>query len=451
MYILKNSIKNLFRNKGRNIIVTIIILAMLTFTAISMIINSATDNVIKNYKEQFGSEIYLQYDNEKIEEEQKNGQWVDIPEISDDIKIALSESEYLKETMIKVFYPAYGKALKGLGQEKSEDNSNIQGGATTSGLYHEANLSVYGYNTPELMKDFKEGKRKITSGKMFEQNNECVISEDFSKLNNLEVGDTIDINDLSKDATFSPLKLTITGIYFDSTENKYGFDSAYTNPRNDILTTYETMKNYQDNIAKTKLYTVEATYYLKNPDMLDAFNKEAHEKGLHKNYLMSTDELSYNKIVKPAESLANVSSIFLVAVLIIGSVILILLSVLSIRERKYEIGVLRAMGMKKGKVVRGILYESLITIAICLVIGLSIGAAAAQPVSDMISESQVERGQNNNWGGAKVEQEEIEVVLTPKAVLNVSAIALLIAVISSSVGVLFILRYEPMKILSERN
>ena len=63
MYVLKNSLKNLLRNKGRNMIVALIILAMLTFTAISMIINTATDRVIENYKQQFGSEIYLQSKN----------------------------------------------------------------------------------------------------------------------------------------------------------------------------------------------------------------------------------------------------------------------------------------------------------------------------------------------------------------------------------------------------
>ena len=62
MYILRNSIKNLFRNKGRNIIIAIIIFLMLTFTAVSVIINSTTDKIIKKHKEQFGSEIYLQYD-----------------------------------------------------------------------------------------------------------------------------------------------------------------------------------------------------------------------------------------------------------------------------------------------------------------------------------------------------------------------------------------------------
>ena len=128
---------------------------------------------------------------------------------------------------------------------------------------------------------------------------------------------------------------------------------------------------------------------------------------------------------------------------------MILLSVLSIRERKYEIGVLRAMGMKKLKVVRGILYESLITIALCLVVGLCIDAVTAQPISDMISENQ--QANSQNFGSVQVEQEKVEVSLSMDAVIKVSGVAVLLAVISSGAGVLYILRYEPMKILSERN
>jgi putative ABC transport system permease protein len=451
MYIFINSIKNLFRNKGRNIIISMIILTMLTFTAISMIINAATVNVIKNYKEQFGSEIYLQYDDEKISEDQKNGGWADIPEISDELKISLADSEYLKETMIRVMYPSYAKELKGIDQDKNENIDAVGTAPVGNGSYYEPNVTVFGYNTPELLQDFKEGKRKIINGSMFEKEGECVISQDLAELNGLKPGDKISISDLDKSATFEPLELTVSGIYFDMTEDQPSYISAGNNRRNDVMTTYETMSKYQNNVAKTKLFTVETTYFLKHPELLEKFREEAHEKGLHKNYKLSTDEMSYNKIVKPAEGLAKVSSVFLMAVLLIGSIILILLSVLSIRERKYEIGVLRAMGMKKTKVVRGILYESLITIGICLVIGLSIGAITAQPVSDKITESQQVQMQNNNFGDALVEPQEINVSLTPHAVLNVSGIAVLLAILSSSVGVLYILRYEPMKILSERN
>ena len=448
MYILNNAVKNLFRNKGRNIIIALIILAMLTFTAISMIINSATDTVIKNYKEQFGSEIYLTYDEEKIHEQEQNGQWTGITEITDDMKIKLADSEYLKETRIQVLYQAYSDTLKSVGQNKefsSGENAPSEGG----GGYYMPTLSIYGYNTPDLMDDFQEGKRKITSGKMFEKDGECVISEDFAKLNNLQIGDAVEIQDCAKDAGFKPLKLTIAGIFFDSKNTELGYDSIYGNPRNEILTTYNTMKNYQENVAKTRLYTVEATYFLKSPDLLDEFGKEAHEKGLPEVWKLATDEMSYNRIVKPAENLAGVSQMFLIGVLIVGSAVLILLSILSIRERKYEIGVQRTMGMKKPKVVRGILYESFITIALCLVIGLSIGAATAQPISDKITENQ--QTQSQHFGSAQVETEEIEVSLTADAALKVSGIAILLAVISSSAGVLYILRYEPMKILSERN
>lgn len=443
MYILKNSMKNLLRNKGRNMIVALIILAMLTFTAISMIINTATDRVIENYKQQFGSEIYLQYDEEAIRKEEANGGWADIPEISDDLKLKLADSDYLKETQIKVQYQACGVDLKGLGETDAPADPN----APTS-IGDMPNLTVYGYNTPELMTDFKSGKRKITSGKMFAEKNECVVSEDFANLNHLQVGDIIKIRNGMPDANFAPLSLTISGIFFDSNENQEGVSPVF-QPGNDILTTYDTMIDYQKDIAKTRLYEVQTTYYLKSPDLLEAFNQEAHEKGLHKNWKMATDETSYNKIVKPAENLANVSNIFLVGVLIVGSAILILLSVLSIRERKYEIGVLRAMGMKKGKVVRGILYESLITIGICLAIGLSIGAFAAQPVADTIADNQQQT--QSGFGTAQVEPEEIQVSLSADAALKVSGIAVLLAVISSSAGVLYILRYEPMKILSERN
>ena len=220
MYILKNAVKNLFRNKGRNIIIALIMLAMLTFTAISMIINSTTDTVIKKYKEQFGSEIYLTYDEKKIHELEQNGQFAGITEISDDMKLLLADSEYLKETQITVLYEAYSDTLKSVDQ-----NNELSGGEnspSSGGGYYMPTLCVYGYNTPDLMKDFKEGKRKITSGTMFAKDFECVISEDFAKLNSLQVGDTIKILNCEKKVNFEPLQLTVSGIFFDATDGKLG-------------------------------------------------------------------------------------------------------------------------------------------------------------------------------------------------------------------------------------
>ena len=78
---------------------------------------------------------------------------------------------------------------------------------------------------------------------------------------------------------------------------------------------------------------------------------------------------------------------FMIVVIILGSIILALLSSITIRERKYEIGVLRAMGMKKAK-SRGLISEALMITAVCLVVGLVIGSALS--TANTILQNQIE-------------------------------------------------------------
>lgn len=59
----------------------------------------------------------------------------------------------------------------------------------------------------------------------------------------------------------------------------------------------------------------------------------------------------------PLNTLSTMAGWFLIVILLIGAVILIVLNIFNVRERKYEIGVLTAMGMKKGKVALQFLTE----------------------------------------------------------------------------------------------
>lgn len=458
MYIIRNAVQNLLRNKGRNIIVAAIILTMLTATAVSMIINTTTANIIADYKERFGSKVYIHTDAEKFKSMAKGQEGLfSAPDITDEQKLSFADSKYLKETLFKINYPAYAPNLKGIDQGKKSSSGNIGVKLDENSPFYDANVQVKGYSNYNLLEDFKEGLRKVTEGEFFKNRYECIVSEDFAKLNGLKVGDDIEVRSSEKSDTFAPLKLKIIGIYFDITKSKFGnFTSAATNPRNEILTSYDTMADYKEKVAGGKqIFSVEATYLLKSPVMLEAFNKEAHSKGLHNVFDMKTDVESYNQIVKPVEGLSQNSTLFMIVVLMFGSVLLVLLSISSIRERKYEIGVLRAMGMKKGRIIRGIMYESLIIIIFCLIIGLYIGAIVSQPVSDMLLENQIqaieESNQTNPFSNISTTLSNVKVSLSPKAVASVSATALLLGLISSTVSILFITRYEPMKILSERN
>ena len=242
------------------------------------------------------------------------------------------------------------------------------------------------------------------------------------------------------------------------------YQFALANRNNEILVSFETITQLE--MFKSNPYNgVDAQFVLKSPEMIAEFEKEVRAKGLQDYYKVSTDEAGYNKIVGPVEGLARIANTFLVVVLVLGSAILILLSVLSVRERKYEIGVLRAMGMKKEKVALGLLTESIVLTAICLCLGLGAGSLVSQPVADSMLQNQIEIAEqdntlvNNNGGAASIKDmhntakplSDIDISLNGEAILKIACIALALAGVSSLAGILYITKYEPMKILTERN
>lgn len=62
MYVIQNAIKNVGRNKGRNILMAVIIFAIMLTTAVSIIINTTTGTIIEDYKSRFGSEVNITFD-----------------------------------------------------------------------------------------------------------------------------------------------------------------------------------------------------------------------------------------------------------------------------------------------------------------------------------------------------------------------------------------------------
>lgn len=471
MYIFKNALKNLARNKGRNILLGVIMIAILSCVAISVVINTTSGEIIKDYKNRFGSEVFIQPDLEKMmEKAQKDGR-ESIESISPkyDLLEKLSKSEYLKETIFIASYGGYSDKLKSLDQDEYEKNNKnssntrvaVAGGKERSENAKESNLTINGGLNSAGLEEFKKGDRKVTDGNMPKKDGEAIVSENFAKLNNLKVGDTFKVQNPDNPDKYDPLELTISGIYYDGTESQdYGFKHPMMNRKNEIITTFDTLKAYK--VKTDNDLIVEAKFFLKNPDLLSEFNEEAHKLGLNNLYDVSTDSQSYDEIVKPVEELQKVANIFMILVLCFGGSILILISILGIRERKYEIGVLRAMGMKKGKVALGLIFETLSTIAISLVVGLSIASLSAQSISNVLLKSQIE-AQNQSasegmmfrmGGGAAPNVDPItnlNVHLNSEAIVGITLIALLLGAISIGIGIVYIMRFEPRKILSERN
>jgi len=205
---------------------------------------------------------------------------------------------------------------------------------------------------------------------------------------------------------------------------------------------------------------VDAVYYLKRPEMLAAFEAELRSKGLPGEYAVRTDESEFESVAGPVESLKNLSLTFLLIVLALGAVIMVLLSVIAIRERKYEIGVLRAMGMKRGKIAVGLWTEIIVITCVCFVLGIGVGSALSQPISDAImsGQSQVRDTGSTSLADRLREADasqvgrpdRIDVSVSVVTVLEIFGISILLASVAGVVSVSRITKYEPIKILMGR-
>ncbi|MCL2497377.1 MAG: ABC transporter permease [Symbiobacteriaceae bacterium] len=205
---------------------------------------------------------------------------------------------------------------------------------------------------------------------------------------------------------------------------------------------------------------VDAVYFLKRPELLAVFEAELRDKGLPDNYSVKTDESTFASVAGPVESLQKLSLTFLLIVLVLGAVIMVLLSFIVIRERKYEIGVLRAMGMKKEKIALGLWTETIIITCLCFVLGMGAGSILSQPVSDAILAGQAETSapgsssladRLNEAQGVVPPTTKIDIAIDPVTALEIFAVSILLASIAGIIAVSRITKSEPIKILMERN
>ena len=460
MYILQNALKNVLRNKGRNILIAAIIFAIIATTVVSLIINNTTSGIIDDYKTRFGSQVSISVDFDKWKASGSASSGM--PQITPTQSLSFANSEYIKEYIMQIMIGVTSDVLRG----KDEGSSGmIVGGGNDDGFV------MAKFYMSNVFYDFDEGYRGISSGKgrMVENDNECLVSEDFAAINNLSAGDSITLtaslhNDDATEFRRVSYDLNVVGIYYDLTDEYAGIvQMSMANRRNQILTTTDTI--FAPVGADESGFSVTTTYFLKNPSMIKAFEAEVRQKGLSDFLNVTTDERGYNNIVAPVEGLKSISTTFMVIVLILGAIILILLSTIAIRERKYEIGVLRAMGMKKGKVALGLWFEMIAITSVCLCIGLIVGTIIAQPVSDRLLAGQIEAVTSDGFpagaipsadassllAGSLSTLDELDVFLNLNTILEIIGIALLLASVAGMAAISKITKYEPIKILMERN
>lgn len=454
--IINNAMKNLMRNKVRTVLTGAVALIIILASACSMVVHMSAQELTKKQMQKIGAQVIITRNDEKL----MNNQLDDYREISLKQMKSFTTSSLIQASQIYVSTAAKAniKTIEGSGvssgqvvQSGGMEAENI--GSDTID-YSRANLLLIGSTNEKINDDFIKGLRKIKKGKMYAKAGEILIGEELAKKNNLKVGDTFDVKLV--DLTGTPtLKLRISGIFEDLKPSGDG-DIGSLNKNNELLMSYETFESIQGVESLLTGMSIEGSFTLKNPDDVKTLEKEFYSKGMPEYFELSVNRQAYDKSVAPIAQVAQITQVFSYVVLGVGAFILVGLSLLIMRERKYEIGVLRAMGVTKKKICIMLCIEMCVITLICGVIALLIAKIAAQPLADLmltktnIAES-IQFGAFLIGGGIGEAVTSIPSGLSLESVVLVLAASIVLGLIGSACGILYVTRNEPMRILAERN
>lgn len=417
------------------------------------------------------------------------------------------ETESTEDANARSGYPG-GNMPGGMENQEEERKGFLKGNMGSQG-----DFTLVGYSSYGAMSDFVSGSCSISEGSLFEEgesDGKCVITDELALFNNLSVGDEITLtNPNDEDETHT---LTISGIYSNSqstvsSSDRMGGFSTSSDPANHILVSEETIQDLlaaseeqaetttDENTGMTRTTALPSqnsgTYVFASVEDYEKFEDEVREMGLSENYSITSEDVSgYEESLVPLENLSNMATKFLLVILIIGAIVLVVLNIFNIRERKYEVGVLTAIGMKKRKVATQFMIEIFVLTFVAVLFGGVAGAVSSVPVTNSLLESQIaakeasadnmdanfgketnmsqgmrDNGNFKNQGGMPggmeaffgPDSKSAEYISEVSSAANLTVFLQLIAVgmgltlVAGGASVIFIMRYEPLKILANRD
>ena len=538
MYIFKNAWKNITRNKGRNILIGIIVVVIAAASSITLAIRESANDIVNAYRDKNKIEATIGMDRNSLMQNLKKDNssqegminaFNKIEGVTEEEISKYGESEYVSEYYYTYDLSVDAKDIKeatdSLVKETTETKTTTEkrtfGGSDFPGfpgggeqfkrstttkktekIFNEkaqdGAFTLIGYSSYENMSKFISGDYTITEGKVSSdfESDSVVISEELATLNELKVGDTITFVDPKNSK--NTYTATITGIYKENTKSSSNMASMFTNSANEIITNITFIKKILAGNEELKV-TITPTFIIKNVELVEKFSAEVKEKGLSEYYKITSNVDEIESATESVDNIKVFATTFLIITLIIGGVVLVVINMINIRERRYEIGVLRTVGMKKSKLSFQFMTELLIIAFVSLIIGAGIGACLSVPVSNKLLANEISNASNKyedigknfgkgsfnpmekpgnleddtgndnssneknetkenakdfkelNFGVAKVsEVDSIDAIVDFKVLAELLIIGVLLTILSSLASLIAIARFSPLKILKER-
>ncbi len=338
-------------------------------------------------------------------------------------------------------------------QAPSGDNGNAGGrrrvmvnGQDATGRTFSMPITVTGINDLTNLSALNASSFTVTGEKIdpTSSDNVALVGQALATQNNLSVGSTFKAYD--KD-------ITVKGI----------FDAGNTFANGAIVMPIKTVQTLSGQADQINSMIVQVDSLDNLSSASDAIKSKLGTDSID---VVSSEETAKNAVA-PLENIKTISLYSLIGALVAGSVIIFLTMIMIVRERRREIGVLKAIGSSNIKIMAQFVSEAMVLTLLSSVLGIILGFIFSNPVLKVLvnnSESTVQGAENiGRIGGgprgqmmmrmgeglsnAKGMLNNIHATVGWEIILYGLLAAVVIAIIGSAIPAFFISKVRPAEVM----
>lgn len=262
--------------------------------------------------------------------------------------------------------------------------------------------------------------------------NIAVIGKNLAEKNNLSVGSSF---------TMYGTTMTVAGIY----------DTGTTFSNNGLVVGLPTLQalSSQAGAVTSMAVTVDS---IDNVDTTVAAIKTSLGTAAD----VTSEQAAAATAVAPLENVSTIATYSLIGALVAGAVIVLLTMVMIVRERRREIGVVKAIGSSNVSTMMQFMVESTTLTIMGLAVGLGFAVLAAAPITSALVDTSTSSNSASALGGGGVRRvarglgqsaQAVQASMKPDVVLYGIGAALLIAIVGSAVPAYAISRVRPSEVM----
>ena len=507
MNFLKRAWLSVSRRKGKSALLFAIVFILGNVIAGAISIQQSTKNVENKIKSDMGATATISLDYEALTKagESDPNIFETIVSLTPEQIEAIGNLSYVKYYDYSTQASIGSDALKNYIPDKIKEQ--MGGAEDPFSKYYGFSLKGVQFNKIIQM---EEGAITLEEGRVFTEDEIAknadvgLISKKTAETNQIKVGDTIVLSSYTLDygtsgnaSEVKPLSkkdyaVEVIGI-FGTPAQAPKKDSDKNDTNSGGLTQDEWTKAYQEQSTMNTIYvpngfvrTINAEnmaqratedpemdlskiqdyytpiYVLNKPEDVDYFKEEAQAM-LPEYYVVKASSDAYDTIAAPVQSMSKMAGYVLIVAIIATIMIITLVVLLFLRDRKHELGIYLSFGEAKGKVVGQVLAEVFMIAFVAISLSVFSGNMIAKGLSGSLIQNQIENQASQNGGSITYDlsmiefnqndytQEDVvaayEVSLTPGYIAAMYSVGLGTVLVATLVPMIYIVRLNPKKIM----